>query len=160
MTMTKQLSPNWVFVADTVMGGVSTGSVTATSIKERAAHRLTGHVSLENDGGFVQMAFDLTGDIAVDDAGDWTGLELDVTGNNETYEVRLRTSQLTKPWQSFRAEFQASEGWKTVRMPFDGFEAYRHEFSFDPNQLRRIGVLAVGREFQADVAVSAIRLYR
>lgn len=159
MTQTTELSPKWEFVADTVMGGVSTGSVTAMIIDGRAAHRLTGQVSLENDGGFVQMAVDLNDDGTAIDASNWTGLELDLAGNGETYEVRLRTSQLTKPWQSFRTKFQATEVWKTLRLPFSDFSAHRHEVPFDPKQLRRIGVLAIGREFHADVVVSALRFY-
>lgn len=160
MTKIKELSQNWEFVADTVMGGESTGSVTATSIDDRTVHRLTGQVSLENGGGFVQMAFDLNDDDVALDASDWAGVELDVLGNEEVYEVRLRTSQLTKPWQSFRAKFVASAQWNTVRIPFSDFSAHRHELSFDPAQLRRIGVLAIGREFQADIAVSALRFYQ
>ncbi len=160
MNTIRQLSPQWHFVADTVMGGVSTGSVVATTVRGRPAHRLIGNVSLENDGGFVQMAFDL--DDASEgetDPGNWTGLVMDVSGNGETYEVRLRTSQLTKPWQSFRAEFVADNNWTTIHLPFAAFEAHRHDHTFDPTQLRRIGVLAIGREFHADVSVSDIGFY-
>ena len=160
MTETKNLSPEWEFIADTVMGGVSTGSVTATTVDERNAHRLTGQVSLDNDGGFVQMAFDLNGNEAPYDASHWSGIELDVLGNEEQYEVRLRTSQLSRPWQSFRMALLAGAGWKTVHIPFDDFTPHRHDLSLDPSQLRRIGVLAIGREFQADIAVSAVRLFR
>jgi len=160
MSETRILSPEWDFIADTVMGGVSTGSVTATTIDNRAACRLTGQVSLDNNGGFVQMAFDLNSDDTPFDASHWTGIELDVHGNREIYEVRLRTSQLSKPWQSFRAAFQASRHWKTARLPFSDFAPHRHDLLFDPAQLRRIGVLAIGRAFQADVAVAALRLYR
>jgi len=160
MSDTRTLSPEWDFIADKVMGGVSTGSVTATTIDDRAACRLTGQVSLDNNGGFVQMAFDLNSDDTPFDASLWAGIELDVFGNEETYEVRLRTSQLSRPWQSFRATFQASTHWKTVRLSFCDFAPHRHDLQFDPAQLRRIGVLAIGREFQADVAVAALRLYR
>ncbi len=160
MNEIRNLSPKWEFIADTVMGGVSTGSVTATTIDERTAHRLTGQVSLENDGGFIQMAFDLNSNDTPFYGRGWAGIELEVLGNEEVYEVRLRTSQLTRPWQSFRAEFLAGARWKTVRMPFGEFTPHRHELSFDPAQLRRIGVLAIGREFQVDVAVSALRFYR
>jgi hypothetical protein len=46
-----------------------------------------------------------------------------------------------------------------LRLPFTAFEAHRTEASFDPSHLRRMGVLAIGREFHADVSVAAIRLY-
>lgn len=121
MNEIRNISPEWEFIADTVMSGVSTGSVTATTIGGRSAHRLTGHVSLENDSGFIQMAFDQNGNGAPCDASHWAGIELDVLGNGEVYEVRLRTGQLKKPWQYYRAAILASDDWKAVRVPFDNF---------------------------------------
>ncbi|WP_318173673.1 CIA30 family protein [Pseudosulfitobacter pseudonitzschiae] len=105
-------------------------------------------------GGFIQMAFDLA-----EDAGGWTGLELDVYGNDERYDLRLRTTRLTRAWQSFRTEFVATAAWTTIKVPFDALEAYRTDASFDASELRRVGVVAVGREFAVDVAVSGVRLY-
>lgn len=150
------LNPKWEYVADTVMGGVSRGQIAPVRIQEHGGMQLTGSVSLDNNGGFVQMAFDLDG---VDATG-WRGLEMDVVGNDEIYDVRLRTDDLTRPWQSFRAQFMATPEWKTVRLPFDGFAAHRTQAPLDLSGLRRIGVLAIGREFEANVAVSAIRLYK
>ena len=153
------LKPNWEYVADTVMGGVSRGQAARETVQGREAVRLTGTVSLDNNGGFVQIAFD------VDKAGgfdisDWTGLELEVLGNLETYDLRVRTDQLTRPWQSFRADFNAPNSWTTVWIPFDQLTPYRTEARFDPARLRRIGVVAIGRVMQADIAVARISLYR
>lgn len=152
------LTPNWEFVADTVMGGVSSGRVRREDVAGRPAARLTGAVSLENNGGFVQMASDLGGGAL--DASDWSGVEIDVFGNGETYDLRLRTDDLTRPWQSYRTEFTAGPAWETLRLPFDVFEANKTEAAFDPARLRRVGVLAVGRVMQADVAVGGLRLWR
>lgn len=160
MTDTKAISPNWEFIADTVMGGVSTGTVITTILNNRTAARLTGDVSLDQDGGFVQMAFDLTESGIPFDASVWAGIELDVLGNGEVYELRLRTTRLSRPWQSYRTEFSTSAEWTTVRLPFETFEAHRHDVRFDAAKLCRIGVLAIGREFHADVAVSGLRFYR
>jgi hypothetical protein len=157
---TKALSPSWSFVADTVMGGVSTGSLDICDVGGRRAARLTGAVSLDNNGGFVQMAFDLAPDGAAYDASDWLGFELDCYGNEEAYELRLRTTDLQRPWQSFRAEFFAPALWATRRFPFADFAPHKTDASFDPAHLRRVGVLAIGRAFDADIAVSAVRLYR
>ncbi|MEM9796312.1 MAG: CIA30 family protein [Pseudomonadota bacterium] len=153
------LAPDWEYVADTVMGGVSRGRLTQETIAGRPAARLTGAVSLENDGGFVQMAFDLSADGGPIDASSWHGIDMDVFGNGETYELRLRTTRLTRPWQSFRAPFVAPAEWTTIRVPFATLDAHRTEADFDPAELRRIGIVAIGREFAADVAVSDIRFY-
>ena len=154
------LAPDWEFVADTVMGGVSTGQIQHVEIAGRRATRLTGVVSLENNGGFVQMAYDLRPDGGAMDASDFSGLEIDVYGNGETYDLRLRTTALTRPWQSFRTDFTAPPTWTTVRIPFSNIVPNKTDAAFDAKDLRRIGILAVGRTMMADVAVAAIRLYR
>lgn len=150
-----QLQPKWEYVADRVMGGVSSGKMRIHEIAGRRAAHLTGDVSLDNNGGFIQMAFDVS-----TDATGWTGIEIEVLGNGETYEVRLKTTQLSRPWQSFRAVFEAPEIWTTVRVPFADLEAYRTSARFSAGELRRVGVLAVGRAFTADIAVSDVRFYR
>lgn len=126
----------------------------------REAHRLTGRVSLENNGGFVQMADDLAPEGAVLDASGWRGLAFDSFGNGEVYEMRLRTDAITRPWQSFRAEFTAPAAWTEQILPFEAFKAHRTEAAFDPARLRRVGILAIGRVFEADIAVANLRLYR
>lgn len=149
----RTLNPDWTYVADSVMGGVSRGQASAAQVAGRAAMRLTGTVSTDNGGGFIQMAFDL-----VQDASGCTGLELDVYGNGETYDLRLRTTRLTRAWQSFRTGFVAPARWTTITVPFEALEAYRTDVLFDASELRRVGVVAVGREFAVDVAVSGVRL--
>ncbi len=157
---TMGLAPAWEYVSDRVMGGVSSGALQVAEVAGRQGARLTGQVSLDNNGGFVQMAFDLERSGSFVDAAEWRGIEMDVYGNDETYEVRLRTTALTRPWQSFRVSFQAEPVWRTVRFPFADFEPHRTEATFDAAQLRRIGVLAIGRAFEADLTVAAVRFYR
>lgn len=149
------LSPDWEYVADTVMGGVSTGGLSREVVAGRDAVRLTGNVSLKNDGGFVQMAFDLA-----PDAGDFAGVEFDVYGTGERYELRARTDALSRPWQSFRSEFVAPAEWTVIRVPFADLEPHRTEATFDADGLRRLGLVAIGRQFRADLSVSGIRLFR
>lgn len=154
-----ELSPNWEYVADTVMGGVSRGEARVEPVDGRDATRLTGDVSLDNNGGFVQIAFDLNRG-AVFDASAYTGIIFDVFGNGVRYDLRMRTAALTRPWQSFRTDFVAPPVWTTVRIPFSELEAHRTEAMFDAKDLRRIGILAIGREMAADIAISTIGFYR
>lgn len=154
-----KLVTNWEFVADTVMGGISSGQIANQVVDGRGATRLTGEVSLENNGGFIQMASDLKRDGLSLDASDWVGMEIDVCGNSEIYDLRIRTDDLERPWQSFRAPVRASAQWTTVRLPFPVFEPHRTDKVFDPAKLRRVGIVAVGRVFQADIAVSDVRLF-
>lgn len=149
------LTPDWEYVADTVMGGVSTGQVQQQEVSGRMATRLTGDVSLENNGGFVQMAFDVS-----TPAGAFTGIEITVLGNGEVYELRARTDALSRPWQSFRAEFNAPDRWTTIRIPFTDLAPHKTDATFDPGGLRRLGLVAIGRAFRADLSVSGIQFYR
>lgn len=155
-----KLQPAWEYVADTVMGGVSTGQIAPARIDGKDAVRLTGQVSLDNNGGFVQMAFDMQRGGGAVDASGYAGIEITLIGNNEPYDLRLRTDALRRPWQSFRASVVAEDTWTTLRMPWSAFEAHRTDATFDPARLRRIGVLAIGRAFEADVAVASVALYR
>ena len=121
---------------------------------------LRGDVSLDNNGGFVQIAFDLCADVTRFDASHWDGIELEVWGNGECYDIRLRTDQLTRPWQSFRKEVKTIKEWQVLRLPFDAFVAHRTDAIFDPANLRRVGILAIGRVFRAELAVASFALYR
>jgi adhesin HecA-like repeat protein len=154
------LHPNWDYVADRVMGGVSTGTLCHEVVQGRPAAVLRGQVSLDNNGGFVQMASDLHADGTAVDASAFDGVAIDVCGNDEVYDLRLRTDQLTRPWQSFRAEFRASRDWQTVHVPFASLQAHKTDAMFNRACVRRIGVLAIGRVFTAEVAVANLRLYR
>lgn len=148
------LDLGWEFVADTVMGGVSSGQITQGDVAGRKATRLTGDVSLDNNGGFIQMAADLRVD-----ASGWTGIAVDLTGNGAEYDIRLRTDQLQRPWQSFRTGFRAPRTWTTLKFPFVDFDSHNTTMVFDPAQLRRIGILAVGEAMEADIAVARVAFY-
>lgn len=63
------------------MGGISTGSLSRETIEGKVANVLRGSVSLENNGGFIQMATDLSLDPSVNlfvDASEFDGVELEV----------------------------------------------------------------------------------
>lgn len=154
-----RLGTRWELLTDTVMGGVSAGRLNSVVIDGREALLLEGEVRLDNDGGFLQMATDLAPDGGPVDAAGWTGLELDVHGNGEAYGVHLRTMAVPRPWQSYRQSFVARPAWQTLRLPFDAFEPHRLETPFDPSSLRRIGLVAIGRAFQAALALGGLRFY-
>ena len=99
------------------------------AVAGRAAIRMRGDLSLENNGGFVQIALDLSPDGGVVDASAWSGIELDVFGNGEEYGVHLRTDALTRPWQSYRQIFSAYAEWRTVQLPFDHLGINRNHLS-------------------------------
>ena len=150
---------SWQIFTDQVMGGVSTGTMSREVVGGRPAIRLRGDVRLENNGGFVQMALDLSPDSGVVDASAWSGIELDLYGDDQDYGMHLRTSDLTRPWQSYRQSFRALPEWQTIRLSFAGFSAHRTEIPLDLRRLRRLGLVAIGRAFAADLAIGGLRYF-
>ena len=120
---------------------------------------MLGKVSTENNGGFLQIALDIADGKHVD-ASKFDGVHLQVAGNGERYNLHLRTSDLGLPWQSYRAGFVAGAEWSEIRIPFAGLEAYRTDRAFHPQRLTRIGLVAIGREFHADLCIAGLRFYR
>ncbi|MGF1507928.1 MAG: CIA30 family protein [Myxococcota bacterium] len=150
---TTELQNQFRLVTDGVMGGMSRGTLTVETVSGRRGLRLTGHVRLENNGGFIQMATDLTMD-----ASSQSVLRLTVLGNNETYGCHLRTMDVRRPWQSYRQEFFATETWSEVDLSLERFLPHRLDSPFDPAKLRRLGLVAIGRAFEADLTVSKIEM--
>lgn len=154
------LGTRWALVTDGVMGGVSDGRLRREEVAGRPALRLTGTVRTENNGGFVQMALDLAPDGGVLDARGWSGLEVDLLGNGAEYGVHLRTDAVARPWQSWRHPMTAAPAWTTLRLGFGDFAPHRIAAALDTARLRRLGLVAIGGAFAADVALGGLRLWR
>ncbi len=145
------LELQWDLVTDQVMGGVSNGQIEQIVIQGRAATRMAGRVSLDNNGGFIQVAADLPSP-----PNGAEGVALDLIGNAETYNIHLRTSDLSRPWQSYRQAFTAPSEWTLCHFEFGNFDAHRTDQPLRPENIRHIGIVAIGRVFDADAAVSSI----
>ena len=146
----------WESVDDVVMGGRSASTI---QWLENGCLSFRGEVSLENSGGFVQAALDVKGTSVVD-ASTYQGLMLEVYGNDEVYNLHLRTSDVWLPWQSYRASFKATAGWHRVRLPFAEFDGYLIGAPLNLKKLKRIGIVAIGRAFKADLCLASLALYR
>ena len=148
----------WRVATDTVMGGESTASLKATVIEGRHCLRLTGTVSLANNGGFVQAGLDLS-ESGLLDACAYSGIEIEIFGNGELYNLHLRTDDTNIVWQSYRACIHAKPVWQTIRIAFDSFQPHRIDKPLDKSRLRRLGVVAIGRAMQADICFAKLSLY-
>ena len=153
----------WRLISDQVMGGLSSGQLMLDNYKGKNCLRMRGDVTTENNGGFLQMALSLS-DLPRSghdtfDASAYSGVELEVSGNNENYNIHLRTSGLWFPWQSYRSSFTTSDNWQALRIPFASLQPYKTTRAFSQNKLIRIGLVAIGREFKADLCLARIRFY-
>ena len=152
------LGTSWRLITDGVMGGVSRGTLTLETIDQRDCIRMQGDVRLENNGGFVQVALDIGGTAAAD-ASAYRGIVMDVYGNDEAYNLHLRSDDLWLPWQSYRATFQAPAHWQTVQLPCAEFTPYKTRKALDVTEVERIGVVAIGRAFHADLCIARLGFY-
>lgn len=153
------IGTSWQLFTDQVMGGVSNGTMTREMVAGRLAIRMRGDVRLENNGGFIQMGLDLAPGSGTADATGWAGIEVDFYGVDAEYGMHLRTSDLARPWQSYRQSFRALPKWQTARLSFSGFSLHRTEIPLDLRRLRRVGLAAIGRAFSADLAIGGIRFF-
>lgn len=158
-SLKSNLGPEWRLVTDQVMGGISHGKLTLDRLEGKNCLRMQGDVSTENNGGFVQMVLPLSDETGFD-ATAYSGIVMQVSGNDEEYNVHIRTTDLWLPWQSYRASFKAARGWQSIRIPFSEFAAYKTSRKFRPDKLKRIGLVGIGRNFQADLFLGAIHFYR
>ena len=149
----------WRMISDGVMGGRSQGSVVRDAKEGRPCVRLRGTVSLENGGGFLQMVQDIDTSTAAE-LPHYRGVVLDVYGNGETYGAHLRSKDNWLPWQAYRASFATEPTWQTIHLPFDSFDGYRTSTPLDPARLKRISIVAIGREFNADLCIGRLGFYK
>lgn len=158
----------WAGVTDKVMGGSSSGTLVREEFQGRLSNVLTANVKLENDGGFVQMVTDLALDHSVSntvDASKYDGIEFDVfyggDADRESFNVHLKDSNCLRQFSSYRATFELKQGqWTTVRLPWSRFEGFGWgavENLLDNSALRRIGLVAIGKEMDVSFALSSIR---
>lgn len=152
------LGPRWHLVTDDVMGGLSSGTFSVEQYRGKACLRMQADVSTENNGGFVQIALPLS-DEKPFDASSYTGVEIEVSGNSENYNIHFRTDSLWFPWQSYRYSFTATPDWQTYRIPFTDLTKYKTFSGFDKDEITRIGLVAIGRDFKADVRLASIKFY-
>jgi hypothetical protein len=150
----------WRIFTDQVMGGVSTADWNYDTIDGRRCVQLRGDVSLANNGGFVQIALPLNKDGRPFDASAFKGVRLRTRGNGEAYHIHLRSSDSRRPWQYYGAEFVANETWQMIDLPFSEFKPENLTSKLKADRLVRIAVVAIKKEFKADVAVARLEFYR
>jgi hypothetical protein len=148
---------SWTYLADTVMGGVSEGQADLQNRNGSTVLQLTGTVSTENRGGFIQVRTALPDGLPPAAI----GIRLRVRGNGQQYFVHLRTTSTRLPWQYYQAPFDTSANWQIVDIPLDRFKASGSILpdQVKPEAIRSLGIVAYGRDHLADVSVQSIGTY-
>ena len=145
----------WRYVADDVMGGVSTGYVEYQIIEEDIIAVLKGNVSTENNGGFIQIRRDLK-DINLENA---NSVKIVAKGNSQKYYIFLRTTGTILPWQYYASEFTVNENFNEFILPIKDFEksGFLLAKKINPKKITSIGIVAFGRDHLAELYVKEIK---
>jgi hypothetical protein len=149
----------WRGFSDRVMGGISNASLEQDAVAGKNCLRLSGNVTTESNGGFIQMALYFGRNYAELDASDYAGIEVLLYGNDENYNVHVRTSDCGWHDESYRHTLFVPASWQRVRIPWQDFTANNINKPLDKSSLQRLALLGWMREFQADICLAEISLY-
>ena len=148
----------WCFVTDKVMGGLSEGSLEIKKEGNNYFYRMTGELSLENNGGFIQFRTKIKNHPKNKS---FKGVRLRVRGNNHEYAVHVRTKYLLLPWQYYNSTFKVTNEWTTIELPFQSFKKsnFYQPTSVVSQDIKTIGIVAIGKKFKAQIDLASIELY-
>ena len=144
----------WTFITDNVMGGVSEGGVEFNSFDSDVYALLSGDVSTENNGGFIQIRRELKNI----DLGKAKSIRLYARGNNEKYFIFLRTTGTILPWQYYSHEFTVDEEYNEFIMQIQDFKKSGSLLAkqINPKKITSIGIVAYGRDHYAELYVKEL----
>ncbi len=148
---------NWEFISDQVMGGVSLGRFEILKEKDIKFLRMTGNVSLENNGGFIQVRKKVYPSIE----GNIKAIKLITRGNQSDYFIHIRTKFTILPWQYYQLKFKVSNQWETKILNINDF-ARSGSFLpkvINPSYIKSIALVAFGRDHDVELDVAEIIIF-
>jgi hypothetical protein len=147
-------SQRWMAINDDVMGGISQSRI---ELSPTATALFSGHLSLENNGGFASIRrradnYNLGG---------CTGLIIKVKGDGRTYQFRVKIDD-QYDGIAYRTLFTTdARHWQTITLSFDSFCASFRGRPVPgapvlrPEQIRQIGFLLADKQqksFRLEIA--------
>ena len=148
----------WSFITDKVMGGLSNGKLTIDKVKNKSCYRMTGIVTTENNGGFIQTRAIILPHIQIKK---FKGIYIKVFGNDKNYNLHLRTGITLAPWQYYGYSFFSPSEWVVIKAPFTEFK--KSNFYQPKNllnqKIKSIGLVAAFDDFKSDICFSEIGFY-
>ena len=147
----------WEFIADTVMGGISSGQLSFSLDDNANFARMVGKVSTEKNGGFIQFRRSVINGLPAKTK----GLKLSLRGNGQKYFVHIRTKGTFLPWQYYQQSLMANEDWSETTMLLNEFRpsGVLLRKTIDPKSIKSIGIVAFGRDHEAEIDVRKISFF-
>ena len=89
------------------------------------------------------------------------GIKIKVRGNNNKYFIHIRTGATIFPWDYYASSFEVSSDWKEVTLPFSSFKksSWRLPGKVRSSKIKSLGVVAFGKDFQAEIDLANIKFY-
>jgi hypothetical protein len=100
---------NWSVVNDGVMGGLSKGNF---SVNDKGDGFFTGHVSLENNGGFSSVRYNFESK----SVSSYKKMTLRLKGDGKQYQIRVKTR--ASDYYSYIAYIKTNGEWQTLEILF------------------------------------------
>ena len=140
----------WRNIDDVVMGGVSKSNIT---INKDGNGVFSGHVSLDNNGGFSSVRHQFS----TLNVSDYNKFVIRIKGDGKNYQFRVK-SKLNE-YHSYKHEFSTNKSWQIIEIPFDELKAtFRGRLldmdSFSNTILEEIGFLISNKKeeyFQLEI---------
>lgn len=153
------LGTRWQAFTDGVMGGQSRMDARLVRDGENIVLRMTGSISLANNGGFIQVRLPLSERGSLD-ASAYSAIAVETRGRPGEYYIHIRTQQTRLPWQHFKARVPVSDTWQRTVIPFSSFLPDSVRGPLDESRLTSIGIVAGGAAFDGDISIRRIELIR
>ena len=146
----------WEFISDQVMGGVSNGIIEFLEENKIKFMKISGKVSLENNGGFIQARRKISEKYSFN----FSKIILNARGNNLDYYIHLRTKYTLLPWQYYQAKFSVTREWNTFIININDFKksGVLLPKNISALDIRSLALVAFGKEHVVDLDVSSINL--
>ncbi|MGB5608712.1 CIA30 family protein, partial [Eudoraea sp.] len=100
---------NWSVVNDGVMGGLSKGNF---SVNDKGDGFFTGHVSLENNGGFSSVRYNFESK----SVSSYKKITIRLKGDGKRYQIRVKTR--VSDYYSYIAYINTNGEWQTLEILF------------------------------------------
>ena len=140
----------WRIIDDVVMGGISRSKI---AISKNGDGVFTGHVSLENNGGFSSLRYQFSNL----NVSSYSKFIIRIKGDGKNYQFRVK-SKLNE-YHSYKYEFSTNKNWQTIEIPFKELKAtFRGRLlnmpTFNNTVLEEIGFLISNKkeeDFQLEI---------
>lgn len=103
---------NWIIVNDSVMGGVSSSSIT---LNEENKGVFSGEVSLENNGGFTLVKTKVNHSFSKS----YSKVQLRVKGDGKEYQFRIKSEAKSSYW--YIQKFETNASWQNITLNLKNF---------------------------------------